>query len=274
MNDLDAASRPAQLIDLGGRRLALTCGGRGMPTVLLETGLGAESTDWAEVQRGVERVAQVCRYDRAGRGASDPAPGPRDGLALVEELRVLLRIAAIPGPYVLVGHSFGGLLMRLFAHRHGGEVVGLVLVDSMHEDQFDIFGPAFPPATERDPPALSEMRGFWTGGWRDPDSTRERIDLVASIAQGHAIGSLGAIPLHVIAAGTFVNNSLVPPARRASLQGQWETLQRRLLALSSRATFSMTPRSGHFVQRDDPRIVIDAIAAMVAGARRTAADPG
>ena len=274
MHDLDVAPRPAQMIDLGGRRLALTGSGRGLPTVLLETGLGAESADWEEVQRGVERFAQVCRYDRAGRGASDPAPGPRDALAMVEELRALLRGAAIPGPYVLVGHSFGGLLMRLYAHRHGGEVAGLVLVDSMHEEQFDIFGPAFPPATESDPPALSEMRGFWTGGWRDPDSTSERIDLVASIAQGRAIGSLGAIPLHVITAGTFLNNPLVPPARRAGLQGQWETLQRRLLALSSQATRSMSLRSGHFVQRDDPRIVIDAIAGMVARARKAAADPG
>jgi len=193
---------------------------------------------------------------------------------MVEELRLLLRSAAIPGPYVLVGHSFGGLLMRLYAHHHGGEVAGLVLVDSMHEDQFDVFGPAFPPASESDPPALSEMRGFWTGGWRDPGSTTERIDLVASIAQGRAIGSLGTIPLHVITAGTFLNNPLVPPARRAGLQGQWEVLQRRLLALSSRATRSMAPRSGHFVQRDDPRIVIDAIAAMVARARRAAADQG
>jgi len=130
-----------------------------------------------------------------------------------------------------------------------------------------------PPATEADPPALREMRGFWTGGRRNPDSIVERIDRVASIAQGRAIGSLGAIPLHVITAGTFLNNPLVPPALRVGLQEQWERLQKRLLALSSRATPALAPRSGHFVQRDDPRI-IDAIAAMVARARRTSAGRG
>ena len=81
-------------------------------------------------------------------------------------------------------------------------------------------------------------------------------------------------PVHVITAGTFLNNPLVPPARRASLQSQWEDLQRRLLALSSRATQSMAPRSGHFVQRDDPRIVINAIAAMIARVRRASATLG
>ena len=100
--------------------------------------------------------------------------------------------------------------MRLFAHRHASEVAGVVLVDSMHEGQFDIFGQTFPPSVPGEPEELARMRSFWQGGWRDPSSTTEGIDLVKSIEQGKEIGSLGTVPLHVIVAGTFLNQPSVP----------------------------------------------------------------
>jgi len=133
--ELEATAK-TRMIDIGGRRLALTCSGSGSPSVVLETGLGAESADWAAVQRGVEGFARVCRYDRAGRGASDPAPSPRTAADLADDLRYLLWAGGVPAPYVLVGHSLGGLLARVFAQRYAGEVAGIVLVDSMHERQF------------------------------------------------------------------------------------------------------------------------------------------
>jgi pimeloyl-ACP methyl ester carboxylesterase len=254
-------------VDVGGRRLALTCSGKGTPTVVLETGLGADSHEWSKVYQGIEGVTRVLSYDRAGRGASDAAPGQRDALQMVSDLHHLLQVADIPGPYILVGHSFGGLLMRLFAHQYGASVVGVVLVDSMHEDQFDLLGPLFPPASPSEPPALRNVRTFWSGGWRDPNATVERIDLVSSTDQGRKIVSLGSIPVHVIVAGAFLNQPSLPQEHRATLQRRWEDLQRRFLGLSSNATCSVVRSSGHFIQRDDPGAVIGIIQKAVAAAR-------
>jgi pimeloyl-ACP methyl ester carboxylesterase len=159
-------NRQSDMIDIGGRRLAFACAGEGTPVVILETGLGAESAEWAAVQDEVSKVTRVLRYDRAGRGASDAAPSPRTALDMLGDLRELLRRTGLGGPFILVGQSFGGLLMRLFAHRHASEVAGVVLVDSMHEGQFDIFGQTFPPPFPGEPEELARVRRFWQGGWR------------------------------------------------------------------------------------------------------------
>lgn len=258
----DGAPEQARRIDIGGRSLALTCSGRGAVTVILETGLGAESAEWAEVQRAVAPVARVCRYDRANRGMSDPAPKPRSAADMADDLEALIRNAGLEAPFILVGHSFGGLLARLMARRLSGEVKGLVLVDSLHPDQFEIFGPSFPAPAPGDPPMLGEIRVFWTGGWRSPASTVEGIDFPASLAQDKGTGSLGDLPVRVLAAGTFINNPLVPAPYRAALQQGWDALQRGFLGLSTRATLIPAPGSGHFIQRDDPGLVARAIRAL------------
>jgi pimeloyl-ACP methyl ester carboxylesterase len=255
----DESARAARMIDIGGRKLAMSCSGSGSPTVVLETGLGAESTEWLTVQHAIQKITRVFRYDRAGRGASDSARRPRSAAHMVDDLRILLRIADIPGPYVLVGHSFGGLLMRLFAHRYRSEVRSLILVDSMHQDQFEVFGPKFPPPTPADPPQLRDMRNLWTGGWKDPASTIEGIDFSASIEQARAIDGLGDLPIRVLTAGTFLNSTFTPPALRPELQQRWEQLQQEFLRLSCASTQIFVHDSGHFMQRDKPRAVIDAI---------------
>jgi len=271
----DAAEPPttsgSQMIDIGGRCLALTCAGAGSPSVILETGLGAESEEWALVQRETSAAARVIRYDRANRGGSAGAAGPRTALDMVEDLHVLLRASGIAGPRILVGHSFGGLLVRLYAHRYREEVAGIVLVDAMHEDQFDVFGPLFPPATNSDPPELQRVRAFWQGGWRSPEATTERIDFVSSIRQAREIKSLGDIPLHVIIADTFLHQPLIPSQFRESLQKRWRAQQMQFLMLSTRASYSMALRSGHFVQRDAPQAICDAIRGIMAAASRPTA---
>lgn len=241
------------------RRLAFACSGWGSPTVVLETGLGADSAEWASVERGVASFARVYRYDRAGRGGSDRAPTHRDAYGIVDELHELLCAADVSGPYVLVGQSFGGLLMRVFAKRYRAEVAGLVLVDSMHEDQFAVLGPAFPPETPSDPPALADVRRFWTSGWKRTDSTIERIDFIAAIRQGLDVTSLDELPLHVITAGSYLHLPLPSASYGAKLQELWEGLQARFLLLSSRSSQTFARASGHFVQRDDPFTVVEAV---------------
>ena len=273
MNDhppMTLTADDARMIDVGGRRLAMSCCGSGAPTVVLETGLGAESNEWAPVQSGVEQFCRVFRYDRAGRGRSERAAHRRTAYDMVSDLHTLLRRADVPGPYLLVGQSYGGLLARLYTYVHRDDVAGLVLVDSMHEDQFEIFGPKFPPPSPDDPPGLQQMRTFWTTGWRHPSSTTEGIDLPLSIAQARAIASLGDLPLCVLTAGTFINQTLVPAERRAPLQKIWGELQSRFLQLSSNARHVYVASSGHFIQREHPQAVIDAIAQMVTSIRSQA----
>jgi pimeloyl-ACP methyl ester carboxylesterase len=124
-----------RLVDLGGHRLHVRCAGSGHPTVVVENGLGDFSFDWALVERRVSEFARICTYDRAGYAWSDPGPKPRTFAQINLELHdALARLGERP-PYVLVGHSFGGPVVRQYALTYPGEVAGMVLVDSVQEDQ-------------------------------------------------------------------------------------------------------------------------------------------
>ena len=133
--DLERYSPPGKLVDVGGYRLHLHCIGSGSPPVMFDGGLGSNFVTWAAVQPQIAAFTQACSYDRAGLGWSDPGPAPRTSDRIVSEFAVLLKRAALPGPFVLVGHSLGGLHMRLFAFTNPDAVAGLVLVDPSHEDQ-------------------------------------------------------------------------------------------------------------------------------------------
>ena len=128
--DANAYPMPGQLVDVGGHRLHLNCTGSGSPTVVLEPGAGAMSSSLGWITPAVARDTRVCVYDRAGRGWSDPADAPQDGAQIATDLHTLLHTAGVPGPYLLAGHSFGGLYTLTFAARYPDEVAGLVLVDS------------------------------------------------------------------------------------------------------------------------------------------------
>jgi pimeloyl-ACP methyl ester carboxylesterase len=118
-----------RLVDIGTHRLHLFESGRRGPTVVLEAGLMSTALSWTELQRHLSQSFRVVSYDRAGLGWSDAGPLPRTSDRIVDELRALLRRAGVPPPYILVGHSFGGLTMPLFAVRYAQETVGVVLVD-------------------------------------------------------------------------------------------------------------------------------------------------
>ena len=122
-------------MDVGGYRLHINCQGQGGPTVVMESGNGNFSLNWGQVPREVAKFTRVCAYDRAGLGWSDRSPRRRTAHNLVQDLHTLLERSGVEPPYVLVGHSLGGMLIRLYAHVHPDQVAGMVLVDSSHEEQ-------------------------------------------------------------------------------------------------------------------------------------------
>jgi pimeloyl-ACP methyl ester carboxylesterase len=171
---------PGQLVDVGGHRLHLHCTGTGSPTVVLEPGQGGASSDLGWVAPAVARDSTVCVYDRAGRGWSDPADGPQDAAQIAADLHTLLDRAGVPGPYVLAGHSFGGLYVQTFAAHYPDQVAGLVLLDSTAPKP----GPALPTRTE---------------SYSGLDRVSAVFSAVAHLAAGRLIAqaSYGSLPPHV-----------------------------------------------------------------------------
>jgi pimeloyl-ACP methyl ester carboxylesterase len=123
-------AQPGQLVAVNGFRLSLYCLGNGSPAVVFDSGFLDWAPSWSTVQPSIAKWTRVCSYDRAGTGFSDPGPMPRTSLRIAEELHSALHLAGIAGPYILVGHAFGGDNVRTFADLHMHEVAGLVLVDA------------------------------------------------------------------------------------------------------------------------------------------------
>src|SRR5215213_9385758 len=134
--DVRAYPPPGQLVDVGGYRLHMNCTGTGSPTVVIDAGWGDWSASWSSwVQPEVAKTTRVCSYDRAGMGWSEAGPLPRNAQQFAKELHTLLQNAGIPGPYVVVGHSMGGLPVRVFVHEYATDVAGVVLIESMNPRQ-------------------------------------------------------------------------------------------------------------------------------------------
>ncbi|MFL6187450.1 MAG: alpha/beta fold hydrolase [Actinomycetes bacterium] len=180
--DAKAYPMPGQLIEVDGHRLHLSCTGAGTPTVVLEPGAGEMSSNLGWITPAVARDTRVCVYDRAGRGWSEPASTAQDGAQIATDLHTLLQRGHVPGPYVLAGHSFGGLYVLTFAARYPDEVAGMVLVDST--------APAKP-----DTPSAGH------GG---SDDDMSRVSALVSTAARRGLGRLS---------GQFAIGSLPPRSR-------------------------------------------------------------
>lgn len=125
---------PGKLVDVGGHRLHINSIGEGSPVVVMDAGGASSSLSWSLVQPEIAKFTRVCTFDRAGRGWSDPGPKPQSSQQIVEQLDTLLSNEKIEGPYIMVGQSFGGQNVRLYASEYPDKVAGLVLVDSAHEE--------------------------------------------------------------------------------------------------------------------------------------------
>jgi pimeloyl-ACP methyl ester carboxylesterase len=255
-----------RLVDVGGgRRLHVKCtgaGARGAPTVVLESGAANGADVWERVRPGVEKFARVCAYDRAGVGTSDPVDAPRTVAALAEDLHALLSRAQVPGPYVLVGHSLGGILVRVYASLHPSEVAGVVLVDSAHEDEPDRLVALTPPG------ALKEM----LRQARPEDlviNSGERVDSCTIRTILGALNWHADVPLVVLTQGIPYGPDMVavpstaPAAYRLHLE-----LQRELARRSPRGRQIIAAGSGHAVHQDRPDLVVNAVREVFRAAAR------
>jgi pimeloyl-ACP methyl ester carboxylesterase len=266
-----AALTAGARVDIGGRALFLQCSApvAGAPTVILEAGLAADHTSWGEVGQQGAPFARVCAYDRAGLGQSDPGPAPRDADAAAADLRALLEAAAVPGPYILVGHSFGGLFARRFAAAEPDTVAGLVLVDAVHEEWWDRALASLPPAGPAEGERLSGFRRFLSADVADPARNAEGVAIPAVAAQVRAAGDLGDTPLVVLVAGIsdVLAPGLPPEVERRLVGLLQQELPRELAALSSDSTVVVVPDSGHNIPRQRPDMVVLAIQAVLAANR-------
>lgn len=249
----------ADRIDVGGYRLALRQAGRGQPAVVLEMGLGATGSFYDDIARRVAAFTQVVWYDHAGIGRSDPAPTPRTVADLAADLHALLHAALIPPPYVLAGHSLGGLTVRYYQRLHPEEVAALVLIDSAHEDQRERLVAALPPDVADEPTAVAQYRNALCVTWADPAANAEGIDNVAnSILMRHCT-HLGRLPLVVVSRGRAQAPTGLPPDLVTRRELAWRQMQCELAALSSRSVHLVAERSGHLVNQDQPDVVVAGI---------------
>jgi pimeloyl-ACP methyl ester carboxylesterase len=255
-NEVRSSPSLDKLVDVGGRKLHINCSGAnvaGSPTVLLESGAGNDSSVWNRVQPEVATFTRVCSYDRAGLGGSDPVAAPRTIVALTEDLHALLTNAQVPAPYLLVGHSLGGILNRLYASYYPAEVLGMVLVDSAHEDEPDRGIALIPRET------LKDMLKQANPADLVPQSS-ERIDSCSIRSLMNALNWHGDIPLVVLTQGrpygpdAVAVPSIAPQAYQLHLE-----LQKELVRRSSRGRQVFAEKSGHLIHQDQPELVIGAI---------------
>ncbi len=226
------------MIDVGGYYLRIECRGSGR-TVVFDSGLNQMRDTWGTVPDEIVKVARVCTYDRAGVGESDDANVKRTSSDVVRELRTLLEKKGEKGPFVLVGHSFGGLNARLYAAMHPAEVLGLILVEPSHEDQYQKIAD-----TKQEPEREQYLR-------HEGGENGERMDLLSSASEVRSADGPNSLPTILLT---------------AKASGGDENLNSIALELNTRlgqriplTEHIVVENSGHFPQLDRPDVVIGAI---------------
>ncbi|MFZ5824713.1 MAG: alpha/beta fold hydrolase [Bacillota bacterium] len=290
-----SAPLEGRLADVGGYRLHLRLAGAGEPAVVVIAGAGDPSSSWGPVQAEVARFAQILTYDRAGLGRSDDGP-PASPDRYVTELHALLGRAGLTGPFVLVGHSFGGLLARLYAARHPGQIAGMVLVDPAYEALFDSpqmervlsvgggvirllsatsavglprlmgnwFAMAFPEQRALWPRLTPAERRAWAADiyrtWRG--GLLRDFGAVRAVAQAVRAESDGPPLAHVEL--VVLSNGRI----QGSAGVEWVRAHAELAAQSARSTHHVSDRNSHMMHWTQPELVVAAIRQVVDGVRQ------
>jgi len=279
---------PGQMVDMGGYKMHLYCTGEGNPTVILAAGLDDYSIMWSLVQPEVAKTRRVCSYDRIGLGWSDTNSDPRTSENMVKELHSLLINAEVEKPYVLVGHSFGGSLVRLYAHNYPDEVEGMVLVDAAPDELF-LRIPHWQNAIEgklglyRTLAPLSSLgllaftpESILNRGLPEDELAQYRANAVSSdyfhtgVAENAAFENnlaevraahvnLGDLPLSVISRGYWDPMPGFSDRENQQAQEIWQEMQTELLSLSSNSWQIVATESEHNIQLQQPQLVIEAI---------------
>lgn len=295
---------PGVMVDVGGYRLHLFCEGSGSPAVIIQVGSGEPALMFRPVQDEIAQMTRVCAYDPAGIGWSDPYPKPAQTFPeRSAQLATLLKDGNIPGPYVLVAHSYGGLVVRPFARDHPDEISGAVLVDTAEEGEvfgtgwFSLFA-----ATVRDRRRqewlarfgvlryqMSKHRGLF-GLRRDlfgnvrgelisfmvrpvylHTTTDEGLSYFAVPAEMRVVGGfgkLGDVPLIVIRHQKPFPDAVVPSwMTPQQFEQGWIDGQQRLTSLSTNSELVVATKSGHMIFNDQPELMVSAVERVVMAAR-------
>jgi pimeloyl-ACP methyl ester carboxylesterase len=288
-----------KMVDIGGYKLHVVDQGIGGPTVVVDSGVGCNCLDWSLVQPEIAKFARIIVYDRAGYAWSDESPLDRTNENIVEELRTMLRAIGAPGPYILVGHSFGGSNVQLYAMKYPEEVVGIVLIDSVHEDQLKVLD--IPPIELFQLLMGASSLGICRLLSHVPlvrssmDKHIEKYPLhlqeiyhaqslktkFAHALKGEAFfaqencnrlkeysGHFEDKPLCVITAGkpliSYERGQAVYTREQIdAINTQWPQLQADLVKKSSRGRHVIAEHSGHMIIADQPEIIIDVVHEMV-----------
>ncbi len=287
--DKAAYPAPGQLVDVGGYKLHIHCVGQGSPTVILDAAGANSSASWGLVQPEIARSTRVCAYDRAGMGWSERGPTPRDMRQHVRELHALLSGAGIEGPYVLVGHSYGARVARVYAREHPDAVAGMALIDPGTLDD----DPRFPPENRAKLASEARMVGVarWLapfgvvrvllpqGGYDDLPMQQQAASYAFNVtttffqtvadqqralpltyAQERQVTSLGSIPL-VVVSSTTPNDAI----RRV-----WTDINGELAALSTNRIHRVIDGATHMglvYKREHAQATIDTMRQVVEAAR-------
>lgn len=303
-----AASAPGsrgRMVEVGDMSFRIVCEGSGGPTVVVETGAGQWSLGWAGIQEALASDLRVCTYDRRGLGLSSDGSGPvvYSAGAAADDLHRILEAAGEAPPYILVGHSFGGYVVRIFADRHPDLVAGVALVESGHEDQWTelpvevsdfiangtsqlgqfqraleagaVTGDALPPH-----PVFSS-RADWDAEYRDvmtrPSHIAAQIgtirDMPVSLRELREVGDLGDLPLLVISAENSFEAFPNAPIPFGEANAAWMRLQRKLPALSRRSWQVLSRTGTHNVNWVDPSVVTDGLRALADTVRANGTKP-
>jgi pimeloyl-ACP methyl ester carboxylesterase len=243
------------LVDVGGYKLYYSCSGEGSPVVVMDAGLGETSSTWSGVRPELAGFTRVCVYDRAGLGRSEKGPTPRTAMQIARELHTLLGNAKISGPYVVVGHSQGGLNMLMFAELYKSDVAGIVSVDGAPPDIGARYQAVVTPEQFKQYQELVAQN-------------REGLtydDIRVSGEQVQAAAPLPDVPLIVLRHGTVLQHPAGWPV--TAVEQAWREGQEALAKSTPQGKVVVAQSSGHFIQVDQPQLIVDSVKEVVDKAR-------